>query len=331
MTARAPRLFLVTGGAGFIGSRIAAALAARGDDVVICDRLGQGEKWRNLEGFVFADLVDPDRCSDWLDRHHGALAGVVHMGAISATTVTDGDLVAERNLRFTRMLWDWCTERHRPLIYASSAATYGDGSAGFEDEFGSAALARLRPLNLYGWSKHAFDRFVAREVERGRTTPPHWVGLKFFNVYGPGEWHKGSMMSVVSRNLRPVLAGEPIRLFRSTDPAWPDGGQVRDFVWVGDCVAMVLAALERPDISGLFNCGTGRARTWMDLAHAIFAALGRDPRIELIDMPASLAPRYQNFTQASMAQAAQAGLPVPATAIEDGVRATVEALRRDLT
>jgi ADP-L-glycero-D-manno-heptose 6-epimerase len=207
-----------------------------------------------------------------------------------------------------------------PLIYASSAATYGDGAAGFDDDGSPAALARLRPLNAYGWSKHLTDRRIARIVAEGGPRPPQWAGLKFFNVYGPGEDHKGAQRSVVPQVWRQVRSGGPARLFRSYRPGVPDGEQRRDFVWIGDAVAVMLWLLDRPEVSGLFNVGSGWARSFNDLAQAVFAALGREPRIEYVDMPARLRDRYQYFTEAPIDRLRRAGYDAPMTTLEEGVR-----------
>lgn len=309
-------MILVTGGAGFIGSNLVQALSARGEEVVVLDRLGEGEKWRNLEGCVLAGLWPPEALDQALAM---APRAVVHLGAISATTATDGDAVAADNLMLSLRLWEWCAARQVPLIYASSAATYGDGAEGFEDVQDAASLARFRPLNLYGWSKHAFDRRVAQMLALGRPGPPQWAGLKFFNVYGPREAHKGRMASVVLHKWREVMAGQPARLFASDRPGIPDGGQMRDFVWVGDAVAAMLWLLDTPRVSGLFNLGSGRARSFADLAGALFAALGRAPDIQYVPMPADLAGKYQYFTEAPMARLRQAGFAAPATPLEQGV------------
>lgn len=312
-------MIFVTGGAGFIGSNTVAALCERGADVVVCDRLGRDEKWRNLAKHELADLVAPEHCFAALERYKGSIEAVVHMGAVSSTTETDADLIIDSNFRLSLALWDWCTVERKPFIYASSAATYGDGSAGFEDDGSPEALARLRPLNAYGWSKHLFDRRVARTVARGGPVPPQWVGLKFFNVYGPNEYHKGSMRSVLAQNFARVRAGEPIRLFRSNRPDYADGGQMRDFVYVRDCVEVMLWLLDNRRVSGLFNLGTGKARSWRDLAHALFCALGREPQIDYIDMPETLARKYQYFTEAAMERLRNAGYRRPFTDLEDGV------------
>ena len=312
-------MYLVTGGAGFIGSNIVAALAAQGHAVAVADWLGTDERWRNLAKHDVADFVAPDRLFDWLAVQGDRVRAIVHMGAISATTETDADLIVERNFRLSHRLWNWCAGAQRPFIYASSAATYGDGGAGFDDDFNREALARLRPLNAYGWSKHQFDRLVARHLADGAARPPQWAGLKFFNVYGPNEYHKGSMRIVVATNFAKVAAGEPLRLFKSYRTDYPDGGQKRDFVYVRDCVDVVLWLLANPQVSGLYNLGTGSARSWLDLGQAMFAALGQKPAIEFIDMPETLRPKYQYFTAAPMARLRAAGYSKPFTALEAGI------------
>jgi ADP-L-glycero-D-manno-heptose 6-epimerase len=310
---------VVTGGAGFIGSNLVAALAARGREVAVCDWLGHDERWRNLAKHELAAVIDPGHLRAWLECHHADIETVVHLGAISATTETNVDLLAERNIRATLELLDWCTTASVPLIYASSAATYGDGSAGFEDGYSRKALARLHPLNAYGWSKHVVDRRIARLIEEQRPLPPQWVGLKFFNVYGPNEYHKGSMRSVVAQNYARVRDGEPLRLFRSLRADYVDGGQKRDFIYVRDCVDVILWLMEHRAVSGLFNLGTGAARTWLDLAHAVFDAAGKPRAVEFIDMPAALADTYQYFTEAPMSRLRGAGYRKPFTSLEDGV------------
>ncbi|MCS6921994.1 MAG: ADP-glyceromanno-heptose 6-epimerase [Elioraea sp.] len=311
-------MILVTGGAGFIGSNIAAALAGRGEEVVVCDRLRAGPKWRNLARTLVAEFVLPEDLEAWLGRSP-PLSAIVHMGAVSSTTETDGDRAVHTNVSLSLRLYEWAARKGVPLIYASSAATYGDGSAGFDDDSSPDHLARLRPLNLYGWSKHAFDRRVADLIARGRPRPPQWAGLKFFNVYGPGEDHKGAMISVVKVKTDEILSGRPATLFRSHRPDIPDGHQARDFVWVGDCVDVVLWLLDHPEVSGLFNVGTGRARTYLDLVHAIFSALGREPDIAFIDTPEHLRAQYQYFTEARLERLRAAGYARPFTPLEDGV------------
>jgi len=313
-------MILITGGAGFIGSNITAALAERGVAVAVCDRFRTSQKWRNLSKLELRDAVAPDALPFWLDENTGQIEAIVHMGAISSTTETDVDLIMESNFRLSQLLWRWCAEHGKRLIYASSAATYGGGEQGFDDEASIEALSKLRPLNAYGWSKHLFDRWVARELADGRPRPPQWVGLKFFNVYGPNEYHKGGMQSVVAQKYPLAAAGEPITLFRSHRPDVADGGQKRDFVYVGDCVDVVLWLLDHPKVDGLFNLGTGQARSFDDLARAVFAALNRPANIKYVDMPEVIRPNYQYFTEASMDRLRKAGYTKPFTSIADGVR-----------
>jgi ADP-L-glycero-D-manno-heptose 6-epimerase len=312
-------MYVVTGGAGFIGSNLVAELCARGREVVVVDWLRQDERWRNLARHDIADVVLPEGLPQWLERHGAEVEAVLHMGANSSTTETDIDLLVRQNIRSTLDLVDWCTAHAKRLIYASSAATYGDGAGGFDDDPATSALAKLLPLNAYGWSKHLIDRRIAGLRERGAALPPQCVGLKFFNVYGPNEYHKGTMQSVVARNFPAVRRGEPLRLFRSERPDYPDGGQVRDFIYVKDCVQVMLWLLDSPQVSGLYNVGTGVARSWLDLARALFSAAQQPEAIEFIDMPAALAGKYQYYTEARMDRLRLAGYAQPFTTLEAGV------------
>jgi ADP-L-glycero-D-manno-heptose 6-epimerase len=313
-------MYLVTGGSGFIGSNIVAALAEKGHRVAVCDWLGHDDKWKNIAKHGVHDFVVPEQLSGWLGKHGDTLEGIVHMGAISATTERDSDLIIRSNFQLSNELWDFCADRDIPFIYASSAATYGNGEQGFEDDFRPEALARLRPLNPYGWSKLLFDQRVARLVAAGEKAPKKWAGLKFFNVYGPNEYHKGSMRSVVAVNYPKIAAGESMQLFRSYRPDYADGGQKRDFVYVADCVGVILWMLSVPSLqSSVYNLGSGKARSWVDLARAMFAASGLPEKIEFIEMPESLRPRYQYFTEANLTKLRDAGYRQPMTSLEDGV------------
>ena len=309
-------MILITGGAGFIGSVLGAALARRGIDAVIVDRLGSEGKWRNLAKQPPSRLIAPGHLDAFLATNP-RIEVMVHLGAVSDTTASDGDLTWGTNVELPLRLWHWCAAHSARLIYASSAATYGDGSAGFED--GVEALDRLRPLNLYGWTKHAFDLRVAKMLERAEPSPPQWVGLKFFNVFGPNEYHKKSMISVVKVKFDEVIAGGPARLFRSDKPGLADGQQRRDFIWVGDVVDAILWFIDTPRVSGLFNIGTGTARTYLDLAYAVCDAVGAPRRVEFIDMPPELAGQYQPFTEASVARLRAAGYTAQFTSLEEGV------------
>jgi ADP-L-glycero-D-manno-heptose 6-epimerase len=263
--------------------------------------------------------VVPEALPEWLRRHERAIEAVIHLGANSATTERDVDLIVRQNVRATLDLVDWCAHAGKRLIYASSAATYGDGSCGFDDDASCQALARLRPLNAYGWSKHVIDRRIARLRMQGGVLPPQCAGLKFFNVYGPNEYHKGTMQSVVARNFPQVRRGEPMRLFRSARPEFADGGQLRDFIYVNDCVDVISWLLDSPDVSGLFNVGSGRARTWLELAQALFAAAEQPARIEFMDMPPELQEKYQYFTEARVRRLRAAGYAREFTTLEAGI------------
>ena len=312
---------MVTGGAGFIGSNLHAALAARGQRCVVVDWLGDAGKWRNLAAHPPHRIVAPADLDAFL-LASPLLSAVIHLGAISETTALDGDLVWHTNVELSWRLWQWCADRRVPFIYASSASTYGDGAQGFDDDID--ALDSLRPLNLYGWTKHAFDLRVRDALRRNERPPPQWAGLKFFNVFGPNEYHKGRMVSVVKAKHDEAAAGHPPRLFRSDRPGLADGAQARDFIWVGDVVDVMLWLLDTPHVSGLFNLGTGAARTYLDLAYAVCDAAGRARQVEFVPMPPPLVGQYQSFTQASTGRLRAAGYPGQFTTLEDAVRRYVE-------
>jgi ADP-L-glycero-D-manno-heptose 6-epimerase len=310
-------MIVVTGGAGFIGSNIVAALAGSGERVAVCDRLRQGEKWRNLARETVTELIAPEALPDWLTAHAAQVEAIVHMGAISSTTERDVDLIVDVNFRLSQALWRWCALAGKRFIYASSAATYGGGEQGFDDD--PERLPLLRPLNPYGWSKHLFDRWVAQTLGSGEPRPPQWVGLKFFNVYGPNEYHKGPMRSVVSQKYPLAVAERAVTLFRSHRADIPDGGQKRDFIYVRDCVGVVQWLLAHREVNGLYNLGTGRARSFAELARALFTALHRPARIEYVDAPAAVLAHYQYFTEARMERLREAGYTQPFTSLEEGV------------
>jgi ADP-L-glycero-D-manno-heptose 6-epimerase len=323
-------MILVTGGAGFIGSNLVWALERQGRRVAVCDRLGTGEKWRNLRGRDLVDLIAPAQLDAWLDAEGDRLDAILHLGAVSSTVERDADLIVESNLRLTLHLWRWCARHAVRFIYASSAATYGAGEHGFDDSGDRAALARLVPLNAYGWSKHLTDRRIARLIEDREPRPPQWVGLKLFNVYGPNEYHKGGQQSLVPQLVRQIAETGMARLFRSYREGCADGDQQRDFVWIDDVIDVVGWLLEHPEVCGLLNVGSGRARSFNDLARAVFAAMGRPERIEYIEMPQALRATYQYFTEAPLARLRAAGWDGQTTPLEEGVRRYVqEHLLRD--
>jgi ADP-L-glycero-D-manno-heptose 6-epimerase len=316
-------MLLVTGGAGFIGSNLVAALNDAGRaDVAVCDWLGHDGKWRNLAKRQLADIVPPAELPQWLKGRR--LDALIHLGAISETTATDGDLVIETNFRLSIRLLDWCTENATPFIYASSASTYGDGARGFCDDPSVTALKALRPMNLYGWSKHLFDMAVAERVARGDKLPPQWAGLKFFNVFGPNEYHKGTMMSVLARRFDDIKAAREVQLFKSHCEGIADGDQRRDFIYVDDVVRVMMWLMATPSVSGLFNVGTGTARSFKDLMLAAYAALGAAPNIRYVDMPESIRGSYQYFTQGEVDRLCGAGYNGGFTALEDAVETYVK-------
>ena len=254
-------MYLVTGGAGFIGSNIVWALESQGvGKVIVCDRLRQADKWRNLAKRELAGIVSPESLFDFLAANATNIEAVIHMAAISSTMETDVDLIIDTNFRLSVDLWHWCTQHRVRFVYASSAATYGDGSQGFGDDDSVEALSRLKPLNAYGWSKHLFDRRVARMVADNEPRPPQWAGLKFFNVFGPNEYHKDLMRSVVSQVYANAAGGQPAVLFKSHNPDYADGGQLRDFIWIGDCIDIVTWLLKNQNVNGIYNCGTGKGK-----------------------------------------------------------------------
>src|SRR5262252_398839 len=310
-------MLLVTGGAGFIGSNVVGSLGEAGGDVAVNDLLGNDDKWRNLQKRRLADVVPPADLFRWLDGRR--LDAVIHMGAISDTVARDGDAVMENNFRLSLRLLDWCTVTRTPLIYASSAATYGDGQEGYSDDWKEGALKRLKPMNLYGWSKQLFDLAVVERVRRGDKLPPQWAGLKFFNVFGPNEYHKGEMMSLVAKRFDEANGGKAVRLFKSHRDGVAAGEQKRDFIYIDDAVAVMRWLLGTPSVSGIFNVGTGQARSFRDLMAAMFRALGREPAIDYIDMPAAIRNQYQYFTEAKVENLRRAGYNTGFTPLEEGV------------
>jgi ADP-L-glycero-D-manno-heptose 6-epimerase len=313
-------MIVITGGAGMIGSMIAWHLntVLGRDDIVIVDRHKHAEQWQNLCHRRYADYLDKDELLPWLESGVKVDA-VIHMGAISATTERDFNLLVQDNLRYSQRLWQWCARNGVPLLYASSAATYGNGEQGYDD----AAIENLRPLNGYGYSKHLFDQWALRQAEAGNA-PPQWCGFKFFNVYGPNEYHKERMASVAWHSFNQFRETGTVRLFKSDRPDFKDGMQLRDFVYVKDAAAVVAFFLAHADKSGIYNVGTGQARAFLDLATAVMTSQGREPSITWIDMPQDLKGKYQYFTQASVAKLRAAGYSQPFHTLEDGVRDYVQ-------
>ena len=310
---------IVTGAAGFIGRNVAAELNRRGEErLLLVDDLGTDERWKNLRGLTFGEICSIRAFRERLRADDlPAVKAVYHLGACSATTETNADYLLDNNFHYTRELCEWCLGAGARFVYASSAATYGGGEQGYSDD--DAATPGLVPLNMYGMSKQLFDLWALRHGVLGKI-----AGLKYFNVYGPGEDHKGDMRSVVHKAHGQIRETGAVKLFKSYKPEYKDGEQVRDFVYVKDAVDVTLFCGENPKASGLFNCGTGQARSWNDLAKAVFAALGRKPKIEYIEMPVALRGKYQYFTQAEMGKLRAAGYTKAFTALEDGIREYVQ-------
>jgi ADP-L-glycero-D-manno-heptose 6-epimerase len=306
--------YIVTGGAGFIGSNIVKALNERGeDDILIVDSLGMGEKWKNLVGLRYEDYIDKSDLFDAIE--HGALAAadvVYHLGACSATTEKDADYLAENNYGYTRLLCEACLESDVRFVYASSAATYGDGNLGYSDE--DSETPKYKPLNMYGYSKHMFDLWALKNGILDQI-----AGMKYFNVYGPAEGHKGDMRSVIHKSFGQINETGEVKLFKSHRPDYKDGEQVRDFIYVKDAVEETLWFGDNRQVGGVFNCGTGTPRTWVDLVSATFRAMGREPNITFIDMPEHLQGKYQYHTQADLTKLRAAGYDAEFTSLEDGV------------
>ncbi len=315
------RPLIVTGAAGFIGRNVVAELNRRGiNDLILVDELGKDDKWRNLVGLRYEDIVSPEEFLGMIED--GAFAeatSCIHLGACSATTERDADFLLRNNYQYTRVLCNWALENGIRFVYASSAATYGDGAEGYDDD--DAVTPTLQPLNMYGYSKHMFDLWALKHNLVDRI-----VGLKYFNVYGPYEDHKGDMRSVVSKSYEQIRATGDVKLFKSYKPQYRDGEQKRDFIYVKDAVDVTLhfALQDAEAPGGLFNCGTGEARTWVDLVTPVFQALNLEPRIEFIDMPEQLKGKYQYFTESKVAKLRAAGYTKPFTRLEDGVREYVQ-------
>lgn len=308
-------MIIVTGGAGFIGSAIVWRLNTLGNNnVIIVDELGTTDKWKNLVGLKFQEFIHKDDFISAVveDTVEFPIEAIIHMGANSSTTEKDADHLMSNNYLYTHELAKYSLSKKIRFIYASSAATYGDGSLGFVDD--ESKLETLRPLNMYGYSKQLFDLWAKKNKVLDKI-----AGVKFFNVYGPNEYHKGDMRSVVHKAFEQVRDTGKVRLFKSLHPKYKDGEQMRDFVYVKDAVDMTLYFLEHPDKNGIFNVGAGKARTWNDLVTALFHAVGKSVNIEYIDLPENLREKYQYFTEANLSKIKSAGYSEPTISLEDGV------------
>lgn len=313
-------MYIVTGAAGFIGSNVVAHLEEMGmGPIVAVDWFGTDSRWRNLAKRRICAYVRPEMLQQYLEAQETSIRAVIHMGALSATTESDVDQLVELNVNYSVMLWNWCAQNGVPFIYASSAATYGSIEQGFNDDQTVEALASLRPLNAYGWSKKATDDIFAGRIARGEKAPPQWVGLKFFNVYGPNEYHKGDMRSIVCKMFEAIQKTDVVKLFKSYRPDIGDGEQKRDFVYVRDCTALILWFLENPRFSGIFNCGSGKARSFGEVVNVLGDVTGKKLNVEFIDMPQVIRDKYQYFTEANMSKVEALCYNGPRSSLEDGV------------
>jgi len=313
-------MIIVTGGAGFIGSTLITALNKRQiTDILVVDELGTDQKWKNLRNLSFADYVEKDDFLEMVieDKLNSSIDAVFHLGACSDTTETNASYLIKNNYEYSKLLAQWATADNIRFIYASSAATYGDGSAGFSDD--QEKIENLRPLNMYGYSKHLFDLWARRTG-----LLKNIVGLKYFNVFGPNEYHKADMRSFCIKAFEQITSTGKVCLFKSYKPEYADGEQKRDFIYVKDTVDMTLFFYDNPQLSGLFNIGTGKARTWNDLVKAVFAAMGKEPNIEYIEMPESIRNQYQYFTEADITNIRQAGYDKQITTLEDAIKNYVQ-------
>lgn len=318
-------MIIVTGGAGFIGSNLVIDLLEKGyGDIVVCDSLEREEKKQNLAKHQVKEIIPPEEIFDFLGSNASEIDTIFHMGAISSTVETNINLIKTNNYDLPLKLWYWCIDNDASLLYASSAATYGDGLQGFSDDDSYSHLSSLKPLNPYGRSKNIFDIKAHQLASRG-TAPKQWAGFKFFNVYGPNEHHKDGQKSVVCQMHKQINETGKVRLFKSYEKDYADGQQLRDFIFVKDCSKALLWFLENKNINGIFNIGTGQARSFNDLAKATFAALGqKEANIEYFDMPEQIKDKYQYFTEAEMSKLRDAGYDSPFTSLEEGVKDYVQ-------
>jgi ADP-L-glycero-D-manno-heptose 6-epimerase len=307
-------MIVVTGAAGFIGSYLVGALNQQGiENLILVDDFSKTEKKHNLEGKLFAAKVERSDFDVWMQSNGTQITCVLHIGARTDTTEFDEQLFEELNVSYSKMVWKHCVRLNIPLVYASSAATYGLGEFGYEDN--ESNIAQLHPLNPYGWSKQWFDIWALEQKEQ----PPHWYGLKFFNVYGPNEYHKGRMASVIFHTYNQVNENGSMRLFRSHNPKFKDGEQMRDFIYVKDVASVISFLMEGKAKSGIYNLGSGKARTFLDLARNTFTALGKQENISFVDTPEDIRDNYQYFTEASMKKLIDQGYKTPFHTLEQGI------------
>lgn len=308
------KVILLTGAAGFIGSYLLGYLNKKGfPDIIIADDFSEEDKWFNFDSKQFIAKVEREQLFEWLKKEQPQIDFVFHLGARTDTTEFDYSVHEKLNVQYSKSIWNYCADKNIPLVYASSAATYGNGDLGYNDDH--EIVEKLQPLNPYGISKNEFDKWALKQAAQ----PPFWAGLKFFNVYGPNEYHKGRMASVIFHSFNQVKSTGKVKLFRSHKPDFKDGQQLRDFIYVEDVARVCYWLMENPVASGLYNLGTGKARTFEDLVKATFTAMSREPVIEYIDMPEDIRDKYQYFTEADMTKLRSTGYEEKFYSLEDGV------------
>lgn len=313
-------MIIITGGAGFIGSNLAKYLESKNYEVVISDWTKKKE--RNLTNSLLASIVDPINLKSFLISNKKNIQIIIHLGAVTSTTETNAKKILYNNLYLSKFIWTWCSKNNVRFLYASSAATYGDGENGFTDSESINYLNKLQPLNLYGWSKHIFDQFAIKEQKN--LCPPQWVGLKFFNVYGPNEFHKEDMKSVICKIYQKISLNLPVNLFKSHNPEFLDGGQLRDFIYVNDVVNIMEWFMENPKKNGIYNLGTGCARSFKDVANLVYKSCNAKKNIKYISTPMKIRDKYQYYTQADMSKIYLAGYNKKFLSLEEGIKEYVE-------
>ena len=318
-------MYVITGGAGFLGSNLAAELEQQGlGEITVVDRFQADDRWRNIAKRSLREIIFPEQMFEYLNRHVQSVDAVIHINYTGFCNENNVDALIEDRVHLTFKLWSWCAEHQKPFVYDSTAGVYGDGTLGFKDDDSAEALAKLRPLSAEAWTKLFLDRKIVDTINRGEVAPPQWIGLRCFNLYGPNEYHNTRHQSVIPRIYTAAKNGKLFPLFKSDNPSYKDGEQMRDFMWIKDTVDVILWLLQHPEINGLFNIGTGQARTYADVVKAVYEALGEKPEMDFMDLPAEVKGRYQYFTQADVQKLRTVGYTKPFTSLEDGVKQYVQ-------
>ena len=318
-------MYVITGGAGFLGSNLAAGIEEREmGEITVVDRFQADERWRNIAKRSLREIVFPEKLFEYLNKYADQVEAVIHINYTGFIDDTDVAALIEERVHLTFKLWNWCAEHQKPFVYDSTSGVYGDGSLGFADDDSAQALAGLRPLSAEAWTKLFLDRKIVDTINRGEVAPPQWIGVRCFNLYGPNEYHNTTHQSVIPRIYAAAKNGKLFPLYKSDNPAYKDGEQMRDFMWIKDTVDVILWLIRHKNISGIFNVGTGRARTYADVVKAVYEALGRKPEMDFIDLPANVKGKYQYFTQADIGKLRAAGYTNPFTSLEDGVAQYVQ-------